>query len=321
MSAVETVVYTDGACSGNPGPGGWAWVVEDGRFGSGAESHTTNQRMEIQAVLEALKVLTGEVRVVSDSTYVVKCFNDRWYEGWLNRGWKNSQKKPVANQDLWEPLIDLYLARKDELSFDWVKGHSGDEMNDKADELAVLAKDELMEREGLLPAKATKSEAKKRVVSLDGDFAEVAESDDVPWPIGPALLVAGSTDPSAKQVEALGEAIAGLDPDSAIVVSGLRRGAELLAAEEAVRRQITLAAVLPFPDPAASWPEDDRQRFDLAFGHAVYDVTLEGNPATPGTALKGRNVWYEHAALGAIVVGDDSLAKQLEAAGLTVVRL
>lgn len=133
-----TQVYTDGACSGNPGPGGWAWAVPGGPFASGAAAHTTNQRMEIQAVLEALRALDGRVEVVSDSTYVVHCFRDRWYEGWRRRGWTNSQKKPVANRDLWEPLIDLYLARGD-VTFRWVKGHSGDPMNDLVDGLAVEA--------------------------------------------------------------------------------------------------------------------------------------------------------------------------------------
>ena len=131
-------VWTDGACSGNPGPGGWAWATEDGRQGSGAESPTTNQRMEIQAALEAVKALDGPLTVVSDSTYVVNCFKDAWWKGWLARGWVNSAKKPVANRDLWEPLITLYTERGD-IAFRWVKGHSGDPMNDLVDQLAVKA--------------------------------------------------------------------------------------------------------------------------------------------------------------------------------------
>ncbi len=111
MNTDPTIVYTDGACSGNPGPGGWAWAVPGGRYRSGAAGRTTNQRMEIQAVLEAVKTLDGPLEIVSDSTYVVNCFRDRWWQGWLARGWLNSQKKPVANRDLWEPLIDLYRPR------------------------------------------------------------------------------------------------------------------------------------------------------------------------------------------------------------------
>lgn len=131
-------VYTDGACSGNPGPGGWAWAVPDGPFASGAEAHTTNQRMEIRAALEAVRAHDGPVDVVSDSTYVVNCFRDKWYVGWRARGWKNSQRKPVANRDLWEPLIELVLARGD-VTFRWVKGHGADRMNDLVDRLAVEA--------------------------------------------------------------------------------------------------------------------------------------------------------------------------------------
>jgi ribonuclease HI len=139
------VVYTDGACRGNPGPGGWAWAVPDGAYGSGADPHTTNQRMEIMAALEALRSLTPDapsgIEVVSDSTYVVKCFNDGWWRGWQRRGWKNSQNKPVANRDLWEPLMELALASEVAVSWRWVKGHSGDRWNDRVDELATQAAD------------------------------------------------------------------------------------------------------------------------------------------------------------------------------------
>ena len=118
-----TVVYTDGACSGNPGPGGWAWAVPGGRYASGAEAHTTNQRMEITAAFEAVQAIEGRLEVVSDSTYVVNCFRDRWYEGWVKRGWKNTSRQPVANRDLWEPFIELVLSRGD-VTFRWVKGHA-----------------------------------------------------------------------------------------------------------------------------------------------------------------------------------------------------
>jgi ribonuclease HI len=129
-------VWTDGACSGNPGPGGWAWATRDGRQDSGGEPHTTNQRMEIMAALEAVRALPGPLVVVSDSTYVVNCFRDAWWKGWIARGWVTSAKKPVVSRDLWEPLIDLVNERGD-VSFRWVKGHSGDEMNDRVDALAV----------------------------------------------------------------------------------------------------------------------------------------------------------------------------------------
>lgn len=131
-------VFTDGACSGNPGPGGWAWAVDEDEYAAGAEAVTTNQRMEIRAALEAVTSLDGPLVVVSDSTYVVNCFRDFWWRGWLARGWVNSAKKPVANRDLWEPLIEAVQARGD-IAFRWVKGHSGDPMNDFVDQLAVAA--------------------------------------------------------------------------------------------------------------------------------------------------------------------------------------
>ncbi len=135
-------VHTDGSCRGNPGPGGWAWAAGTEEFASGAAAHTTNQRMEVQAVIEALQAFPEEpIEIVSDSTYVVKCFHDRWYAGWLRRGWKNTQGQPVANRDLWEVLIPLVLEGNRDIRFTWVKGHSGDAMNDFVDALATEAAD------------------------------------------------------------------------------------------------------------------------------------------------------------------------------------
>lgn len=135
-----TVVYTDGACLGNPGPGGWGWAVSPDRYESGHEERTTNQRMEVTAVLQALGAIRGRVLVVSDSTYVVNCFKQRWWAGWRAKGWRNAKREPVANQDLWRPLIEEVVDRRaGEIRFEWVKGHSGDEMNDLADRLATEA--------------------------------------------------------------------------------------------------------------------------------------------------------------------------------------
>jgi ribonuclease HI len=131
-------VFTDGACSGNPGPGGWAWAVDRTTYDSGSEAVSTNQRMEIRAALEAVLALPRPLLVVSDSTYVVNCFRDRWWEGWLLRGWLTSGRKPVANRDLWEPLVAA-VADRDDVAFQWVKGHSGHAMNDFVDGLAVAA--------------------------------------------------------------------------------------------------------------------------------------------------------------------------------------
>ncbi len=138
VPAGTTEVFTDGACRGNPGPGGWAWAVPDGAQGSGHDPATTNQRMEVRAAYEAIVALPGTLVVVSDSTYVVNCFKNSWWTGWRSRGWLNASKKPVANRDLWEPLIDLVEERGD-VTFRWVKGHSGHPMNDLVDQLAVDA--------------------------------------------------------------------------------------------------------------------------------------------------------------------------------------
>jgi ribonuclease HI len=134
-----TVVYTDGSCLGNPGRGGWAWAVDGGPSDSGGEARTTNQRMEVTAVLRALQSLEGPLHVVSDSTYVVNCFRNRWWVGWKRRGWRNAQGKPVANQDLWKELLDLALDPSRPVTFEWVKGHSGDRMNDVVDLMATQA--------------------------------------------------------------------------------------------------------------------------------------------------------------------------------------
>ena len=135
-----TVVFTDGACIGNPGPGGWAWATSATEYESGYAERTTNQRMEVTAVLQALSAMPGQVRVVSDSTYVVNCFKHRWWAGWRARGWRNSRGEPVANQDLWRPLVEEVVDRRaGEVQMTWIKGHSGHPMNDLVDQLAVDA--------------------------------------------------------------------------------------------------------------------------------------------------------------------------------------
>ena len=141
------IVYSDGACSGNPGPGGWGAVIIDGgqeREISGSEPSTTNQRMELRAVIEALRAIAGRrcVAVYSDSAYVVNCFRERWYVRWQKNGWRNAQNKPVGNRDLWETLIAL--AERHDVSWHKVVGHAGDPLNERADRLACAA----IERQG-----------------------------------------------------------------------------------------------------------------------------------------------------------------------------
>lgn len=132
-------IYTDGACSGNPGPGGWGAVLIHGetiRELSGGEPATTNNRMEMLGVIRALEALKErcKVRIHSDSAYVINCFRDRWYVRWERNGWKNSKKEPVENRDLWERMIALVGSH----DVEWfkVKGHSGDHWNERCDELA-----------------------------------------------------------------------------------------------------------------------------------------------------------------------------------------
>jgi ribonuclease HI len=136
------VLFTDGACSGNPGPGGWAAIiVDDGaeRVVFGAEPHTTNQRMELLAAIEGLAAIPGRRRVDlhTDSAYVMNCFRDRWWEKWEQNGWLGAGKKPVTNRDLWERL--LRETRRHDVAWHKVKGHSGHVMNDRVDALARAA--------------------------------------------------------------------------------------------------------------------------------------------------------------------------------------
>lgn len=136
------IIYSDGACAGNPGPGGWAAIVIDGtseREVSGGEPSTTNQRMELRGAIEGLRAVEEPraVALYSDSAYIVNCFRDKWHERWRQNGWKNAQKKPVGNRDLWEALIAL--AERHQVSWHKVAGHSGDVMNDRADRLARAA--------------------------------------------------------------------------------------------------------------------------------------------------------------------------------------
>lgn len=152
-------VFTDGACSGNPGPGGWAWALDANVWASGGEMPSTNQRMEVMAAYQAVRANEGPLLVVSDSTYVVHCFRDAWWQGWRKRGWTNSARQPVANRDLWEPFVDL-VERRGDVAFQWVKGHSGHRMNDLVDRLAVAAaKEAAAGRSGSSGSSGSKPEA------------------------------------------------------------------------------------------------------------------------------------------------------------------
>lgn len=145
-------IYTDGACSGNPGPGGWAFAVyctEGHKLHeqNGGENDTTNNRMELTAIIKAFEFMRAignhlTYNFYTDSAYIYNCFKQKWYMNWAKNGWKNAKKQPVANKDLWERLIKLYDdAQRDCFIFDIVKveGHSTNEHNNYVDKMAVNA--------------------------------------------------------------------------------------------------------------------------------------------------------------------------------------
>ena len=138
MKTVE--IYTDGACSGNPGPGGWGAILrykETEKELSGGAADTTNNRMELTAVIEALALLKEPcvVELYSDSRYVIDGLSKGWAKGWQKRGWIKSDKKPALNPDLWERL--LALTDRHEMHYHWVKGHAENEKNNRCDQMAV----------------------------------------------------------------------------------------------------------------------------------------------------------------------------------------
>ena len=135
-------IFTDGACSGNPGPGGWGAILRYGEIEkelSGSEKETTNNRMELTAVIEALKALKEpcDITIYSDSTYVCNAFLQGWITNWQLKGWRKADKSPVLNVELWKELISLLENHNYE--FVWVKGHDGHPENERCDRLAVAA--------------------------------------------------------------------------------------------------------------------------------------------------------------------------------------
>lgn len=139
------IIYTDGACRGNPGPGGWGAVLIAGERRKtlhGGERDTTNNRMELTAAIEALRALRGRRKVVlhTDSRYVMNGIRE-WLPAWKKRGWKTASRKPVKNRDLWQALDEIAAAH--DISWRWVRGHSGEDGNEEADALANRGIDEL----------------------------------------------------------------------------------------------------------------------------------------------------------------------------------
>ncbi len=305
----STIVYTDGACSGNPGPGGWAWAVPDGPYASGAERATTNQRMELMAALDAVRSLEGRLEVVSDSTYVVNCFKDSWWEGWIKRGWVNSQKKPVANRDLWEPLIEIVRARP--ITFRWVKGHSGDHWNDVVDKLAVEATATQTGRRGGEPATDLGEADAPGIGSARAGDREID---------GHTLLVVGHRPPelggygdteTAREVRrrlgAVMTAKADMEPDL-VVVTGMALGTETLAAEAAALVGVPYVVVLSHPGQEDAWADQSKRLFRHLLDGAKDVITLQHrSPASrqlAAAAFARRDAWLRRNADEAIAVWD-----------------
>ena len=148
MSKNSIIIYTDGACAPNPGIGGWGAILNSKKHNlrteiSGSEAHSTNNRMEITAVIKAFEALNKPcvVDLYTDSVYVKNAFDKNWIKNWENNGWKNKGRKPIANKDLWLRLIEV--SQKHEVSWHWVKGHSNNPENERCDELAVKARKEI----------------------------------------------------------------------------------------------------------------------------------------------------------------------------------
>jgi len=141
MKTEPTIIFCDGACSGNPGPGGWGTIVEQNgarRELSGGSARTTNNKMELQALIEGLKAVhpSTSVKVITDSEYVAKGVT-QWMKGWIRNGWKTASKQPVKNVEQWQEIRALLDERPHE--FEWVRGHNGHPENERCDELARAA--------------------------------------------------------------------------------------------------------------------------------------------------------------------------------------
>jgi uncharacterized phage-like protein YoqJ len=273
--------------------------------------------MEIKAALEAVRAVGGPLEVVSDSTYVVNCFRDRWWEGWLARGWINKARQPVKNRDLWEPLIEAVRAEPGRVAFRWVKGHSEDRMNDLVDRLAVEAARTQQGRTG--QGTPTDLGAPDKPGGLGGTGGDGA------IPEGFRLVVSGHRPPELGGYEAnpvsdrvkakLAALLAAeqqLHPD-VIVLTGLGLGAEQLAAEAAAAAGVPYVAVLPYPDPDSLWPASSRRRFAELLAGARGQIVLQKNPPATrqlaGGALRRRDAWLARNGDEAVVVwdGDDPI--------------
>lgn len=269
--------------------------------------------MELAAALDAVTHLPHPLEVTSDSTYVVNCFRDRWWAGWITRGWTNSNKKPVANRDLWEPLVAA--VRDGDVVFRWVKGHSGDRWNDLADRLAVEAATRQQGRRGdELPTDIGPPDlaGRERVRPADG-------------PSGHLVVITGHrpTELGGYDENDISRAVRDhlidiliaktrIHPDLK-VLSGMGLGAETLAVEAARDAGVPYVPVLAFPRLDVRWPETSKDRFRRLVDDAAETVSLQTvqPDTTPkaSAAFKRRDAWLARHADEAVVVwdGDDTL--------------
>ena len=342
-------IYTDGACSGNPGPGGWAWASSADHHASGGEPDTTNNRMELTAVLRAIEDNSGSLVVVMDSTYV-KNGLESWSKGWVRNGWKTKAGEPVKNRDLWEELLAVLADRpRGEVSFEWVKGHSGDLMNELVDGLAVVQRDAhrpggagAAGGSGSVTSNGGTGGAKLSDLPPDEQRAERRRRDPR-IPAGWLLAVFGHTpdrlggwddNPVADRVRSdlveVIDALARIHPDL-VVVTGIRPGAELLAAEAAQQAEVPYAAVVGFPGIDRNLSAAARERGVAAADRAASVVRLERKEPSDvdgfRRAMRRRDAWIMTAADEAVLVWDevDDRLERLHAdldvrlgAGLTV---
>jgi hypothetical protein len=274
--------------------------------------------MELTAVLRAIEANPGPLVVVMDSTYV-KDGLERWSINWARNGWRTKAGEPVKNRELWEPLCSLRDARAGELAFEWVKGHSGDRMNDLVDELAVAQRDRHRELAGGV---AAPSSGGGRLADLPPEEQRAERRRRDPRiPDGHLLLVLGMTpdalggwdaNPVADRVRdrlrAVIEGHALLHPDLR-VLTGVRPGAEQLAAEAAIRADVPYVAVLGFPDQDRHLSPASQARFRDLVGRAERSVQLEKKRPDDTDAfrkaMRRRDAWLAAAADEAVLVWDE----------------
>jgi hypothetical protein len=280
--------------------------------------------MELQAARQAVAAHPGAVEVVSDSKYVVSAFNEGWIDGWLRRGWKNSKKEPVANQDLWKPFVDE-VAAHGQVTFSWVKGHAGDPMNEEADRLATEAAATLAAGGSNPPRRQLRATHAGRLCSrpvatiiavsesgggssADGagsdpasvDASTAVTTDEAPTgrsadrraPDGYRYVVSGIRRLDARSLTAARSQLAKILPAQGefhpdmVVLSGLRPGPEAIGAQVALDAGIAVVAVLPWPDPQATLRSADRSPAEL-LERVADTVVLDRRPRpTPTVAAK-----------------------------------